>query len=115
MICKSLYNFFQHFYRLSNYNASARGDDCAPFGKTNVLVIVNQLRNFNAMYQLYSFLANKLFIKTNSKLFGNDGTFHLPKPVPLNQWFSTFSLKGVKSRLTTLLEGRTKEILTEVN
>ena len=33
---------------------------------------------------------------------------------PLLQWFSTFPLKGAKSRLTTLLEGHTKEILTQV-
>jgi len=33
----------------------------------------------------------------------------------LTQWFSTFSVKGVKSRLTTLLESRTKQILTQVN
>jgi len=32
----------------------------------------------------------------------------------LKQWFSTFSLKGAKSRITTLLESRTKEILTQV-
>jgi len=32
----------------------------------------------------------------------------------LYQWFSTFSLKGAKSRLTTLLESRTKEILAQV-
>jgi len=33
----------------------------------------------------------------------------------LNQWFSTFSLKGAKSRLTTLLENPTKDILTQVS
>jgi len=36
------------------------------------------------------------------------------KTTALTQWFSTFSLKGVKSRLTTLLESRTKEISTQV-
>jgi len=35
--------------------------------------------------------------------------------VRLMQWFSTLSLKRTKSRLTTLLERRTKEILTQVN
>jgi len=33
----------------------------------------------------------------------------------LCQWLSTFSIKGVKSRLTALLEGRTEEILPQVN
>jgi len=33
----------------------------------------------------------------------------------LKQWFSTFALKGAKSRLTTLLESRTKKFLTQVN
>ena len=34
---------------------------------------------------------------------------------PLNQRFSTFSLQGAISRPTTLLESRTKKILTQVN
>ena len=33
----------------------------------------------------------------------------------LEQWFSTFSLNGAKSILTTLLESRTKEILIQVH
>jgi len=32
-----------------------------------------------------------------------------------NQWLSTFLLNRAKSRLTTLLAIRTKEILTQVN
>jgi len=34
--------------------------------------------------------------------------------IVLDQWFSSFTLKGAKSRLTTMLKGRTKEILTQV-
>ena len=33
----------------------------------------------------------------------------------INQWFSTFSLKGAKSRLTTLLGSCTGDILTQFN
>ena len=38
----------------------------------------------------------------------------VPKTVK-TQWFSTFSLEAAKSRLTTFLEGHTKQILTQVN
>ena len=33
--------------------------------------------------------------------------------IGLNQWFSTFSLKGAKSSPKILLESRTKDILTQ--
>jgi len=34
--------------------------------------------------------------------------------ISLEQWFSTFTLRGAKSRFTTSLEGRAKDILTQV-
>jgi len=48
------------------------------------------------------------------KVFDNFKANHFLQ-VSLGQWFSTVSLKEAKSRLATLFESRTKEILTHVS
>jgi len=64
-----------------------------------------KLISFQPLAFMASFKTNSLTIKTSY--------FDLSKT--LDQWFSTFSLKRAKSRHTTLLESRTKKILTPVN
>ena len=44
-----------------------------------------------------------------------ESCFHAGGLVLTTQWFSTFSLNGAKSTLTTVLESCIKEILTHVN
>jgi len=63
------------------------------------------------LVNLNKFLAYHLHFAYYYKQYAN----HSLETIEVYQCFSTFFLKGPKSRLTTLLENRTKEILTQVN
>jgi len=76
------------------------------YGKHLSRVRVDQVRSLSQIVRRSSLAS----IDSNWPSWVND-LFSLSR----KQWFSTISLKGAKFRLTTLLESRCKEILTQVN